>query len=175
MTTTLLLLDAQVNMFDPSMPVFNSVALLESLATLIRNARRAGIPVVYMQHAGGPGDIDEPGAPGFEIHPQLAHLSGDLVLVKRTPNAFHETSLQAALEKIGVTGLVVAGLQSDLCIDATCRAALALGYAVTLVADAHSTYDSSKETAPEISARINRELTSLVDVIPMKALSLPER
>ena len=54
--------------------------------------------------------------------------------------------------------LVIAGVQTDGCINATCRRAHELGYEVTLVRDARSTYADRELTASQIIARYNAEL-----------------
>ena len=57
---------------------------------------------------------------------------------KQTPDAFHETNLHSELESRGIRKLVIAGLQTEYCIDTTCRRASSLGYDIILVENAHS-------------------------------------
>jgi len=45
-----------------------------------------------------------------------------------------------------------------VCVDATCRRAINLGYNVTLVSDAHSTTDNAVLTAPQTIAIHNHIL-----------------
>src|SRR5258707_4619301 len=143
--TALLILDAQVNMFDAAL--FDGAALLERLRTLIDRAHAAGIPVVYVQNSGGPGDPDEPGTAGWALHPALPIEPADLVIEKRVPDAFDGTSLQQELAARGIRMLVIAGMQTELCIDATCRRAAARRYDVAPVADRHSTLHCSSVSA----------------------------
>jgi nicotinamidase-related amidase len=72
------------------------------------------------------------------------------VVQKQTPDAFHETNLRRELESKGIKKLVMAGLQTEHCIDTTCRCAFSLGYDVILVKDAHSIWDSPRFTAQQI-------------------------
>jgi nicotinamidase-related amidase len=162
--TALLVLDAQVNMFAPEAPVYAGDVLLQRLAALIDRARAQQVPVVYIQNNGGEGDPDQPGTPGWQIHPAVAPRPGDIVLQKGTPDAFHDTPLQILLAAQRIRRLVIAGLQTDYCIDATCRQAEEMGYDVTLAADAHSTYDSGSCSAAEIIAAHNEALARLVHV-----------
>jgi nicotinamidase-related amidase len=157
--TALLILDAQVNMFDAAL--YDGAALLERLRTLLDRARTARIPVVFVQNSGGPGDPDEPGTAGWALHPALPVEPADLVIEKRNPDAFEGTSLQQELATRGIRTLVIAGMQTELCIDATCRRAAALGYDVTLVADSHSTFDGSSLRAADIIAQQNAQLGTL--------------
>ena len=77
---------------------------------------------------------------------------------KETPDAFHKTTLHQKLKSKGIEKLVITGLQTEYCIDTTCRRAYSLGYDVVLVKDAHSTWDSSNLTAEQIIGHHNRVL-----------------
>ena len=74
---------------------------------------------------------------------------------KRHPDAFQDTNLQRELESRGIERLIVTGIQTEYCVDTTCRRAYSLGYGVTLVEDAHSTWDTDLLTAPQIIAHHN--------------------
>ncbi len=163
----LLLIDAQMNMFNEEMPVYNGEELLRIMDRLARDARAHQVPVIYLRNNGGPGDPDEPGTTGWEIHPAVAPQPGDVVIDKRRPNGFEGTNLGAELQAIGTRELIVTGMQTELCIDATCRAAAALGYDVTLVEDGHSTFDWERISAAEAITKYNAELSELVHVKPV--------
>src|SRR5260221_177530 len=98
---------------------------------------------------------DDTGTAGWSCHPALPIEPADLVIEKRVPDAFDGTSLQQELAARGIRMLVIAGMQTELCIDATCRRAAALGYDVALVADGHSTFDGSRLSAADIIAPLN--------------------
>jgi nicotinamidase-related amidase len=55
------------------------------------------------------------------------------MIKKETPDAFHKTNLHQKLKSKGIEKLVIAGLQTEYCIDTTCRRAYSLGYEVVLV------------------------------------------
>ena len=57
--------------------------------------------------------------------------------------------------------LVICGLQTDYCVNATVRQAHQLGYDVVLVADAHSTVDNGNMSAEDIIAEHNKDLAHL--------------
>ena len=66
--------------------------------------------------------------------------------------------------------MIVTGLVTHGCVKATCLGALALGYAVTLAADGHSSY--SKEAAPLIE-EWNRKLGAAgAQVLPAVQIAL---
>ena len=147
-TTALVLIDVQVNMFDPANPVASADGLLERLAGLQARARAARAPIVFVRNCGGPSDPDQQGTPA----------AGDLVLDKTTCDTFASTALGDELASRGVAQVVIAGLQSDYCVRETTLGALARSLAVTLVSDGHSTYAGGGKTASEISAAVNAEL-----------------
>jgi len=156
--TALLIIDMQVGNFSEPNPIFKADELLAKVKSLVAKARSAKIPIVYIQNNGRKGDPDEYGTQGWKIHPSIATIEGNLVIQKRTPDAFHETNLHRELESRGIKRLVFAGLQTEYCVDTTCRRAFSLGYEVILVKDAHSTWDSSSLTAQQIIEHHNSVL-----------------
>lgn len=159
--TALLVIDAQVNMSDPAYPCHDARGVIGKLRTLVDKARAAEVPVIYIQNNGPEGEVDYPHTPGWEIDPEVAPAPGDTVIEKTTPDSFHETSLGAELAAHGIKNLVIAGFQTDWCVQATTRQAVNLGYNVILVKDAHSTLDGKTQTAPEIIASTNTELEEI--------------
>jgi nicotinamidase-related amidase len=169
-TTALLVIDAQVNMFAANNAVYASEMLLKTLRTLIARARNAGILIVYVQNNGGPGDPDQPGTPGWHIHPDLTPGESDVVIQKWTPDAFSRTSLQEELVRRGIKQVILMGMQTEYCIDTTCRHAFALDYQVTLVRDGHSTYDMDLLEAAQVIAHHNTILTAFAAVVDSETI-----
>ena len=162
--TALLIIDAQVNMFSEGGSVFEGEKILGTISRLIARARTAHLPIVYVQNNGSEGDPDMPGTPGWQIHPAVTPEQGDIVIQKHTPDSFHETNLQSELEARRIRRLIIVGMQTEMCIDATCRRAHELGYDVTLVQDAHSTFDGTALAASKIIAQHNDALRAVVKV-----------
>ena len=162
MDTALLLIDAQVNMFEPE-PVYGATELLTTLRDLLDRARAAGATVIFVRNNGPTGDPDEAHTPGWAIHPQLKPQPIELIIDKSRPDAFYQTEVSAVLTERGIRRLVIAGLQTEFCIDTTTRRANSLDYDVTLVADAHSTYPGALP-AEQIIAHHNQVLRAFADV-----------
>ena len=158
----LLVVDLQTGIFESAEipPADKSEILLRHAQELLQAARAAAIPIVHIQHCGTPGEVLEEGAPGWPIYPPLSPLPGEALIQKRTADSFEGTDLHTVLKQLGVTSLVVAGIQSELCVAATCRRAIDLGYRVLLAQDGHSTWPDARRTAPEIIEEQNRELES---------------
>ena len=156
--TALLVIDMQTGNFSESNPIHNGNELLAKVKSLIIKGRSAQIPIVYVQNNGGSGDPDEYGTPGWKIHHSIMPDEVDVVIQKQTPDAFYRTDLCLELESRGIKKLIIAGLQTEYCIDTTCRRAFSLGYQAILVKDAHSTWDSSLLTAQQIINHHNKVL-----------------
>ena len=156
--TALLVIDMQVGNFSEPDPVYKGNELLAKVKSLIAKAHSAQTPIIYVQNNGGKGDPDEYGTLGWEIHPTIQPAEGDVVIQKQTPDAFHETNLHHELKSRKIKRPIIVGLQTEYCIDTTCRRTFTLGYEATLVKDAHSTWDSSLFTAQQIIAHHNNVL-----------------
>lgn len=63
--------------------------------------------------------------------------TGDAVVEKPLPNAFAQTDLAERLS--GQNELVLVGFQTHMCVSSAARAALDLGFRVTVAADACAT------------------------------------
>jgi nicotinamidase-related amidase len=160
MSTALLVIDLQRGMFTAGPEPHQGEAVLSRVAGLISRARDRGVPVLHVGHDGGVGDPLERQTPGWEIHPAVAPHSGEPVIDKTRCSAFYDTPLQDELERRGIRRLIIAGMQTEYCIDTSCRAARDLGYEVVLVKDGHTTFDSSVLPAERIIAHHNRTLSS---------------
>ncbi|BCG59211.1 cysteine hydrolase family protein [Paenibacillus sp. URB8-2] len=147
--TALILIDVQEAMFSyPGMKLHDEEGVMERIVSLLGRARQSNTPVIFIQHS-----EDEEytkGLPTWQISSRVAPLPGEKIIEKPTWDAFHLTGLREELERAGITNLVFAGMQSEFCVDSTCRRAFSLGYSSVLVEDAHSTFDNGRLTGEEI-------------------------
>jgi nicotinamidase-related amidase len=163
MDIALLVIDVQNGMFQETDPVYDDHGLLERIRGLIKKARACDTPVIYVQHNEGEGEPLETNSQGWEIHPMIAPVGGDTIIQKRNPDSFHETNLHTELVTLGIKKVVIVGVQTDLCIDATSRRASELGYEVTVVKDCHSTWSQGNQSASQIIADYNDHFRSFAD------------
>ena len=120
-------------------------AVVANIGTLVEKARSEGVPVVWVQHH----DDNLPkGSEEWEYVPELERDEAEPLVHKSYGDSFEATDLEQVLAKAGIGRLVVAGAQTDACIRSTIHGALARGYDVTLVEDAHTTEDQSEWGAP---------------------------
>jgi nicotinamidase-related amidase len=117
-------------------------AALQEAACVLDLARRQGAPVIHVVHHGRPGGaLFDPNGRLSKIAPEVAPNAGEPIIAKSLPNAFAKTDLQKTLDATGRKEIVVVGFMTHLCVSATVRAALDLGYRTTVVADATATRD----------------------------------
>ena len=160
MTSALLIIDVQNALCTGKWPAFDIDKVVDRINSVSVKARKAGAPVVIIQHEEDEGPLHF-GSDGWKIYQRLALQPEDIRVRKTGSDSFHRTELHSILQARGVSNLIVCGLQSEFCVDSTVRAALALGYPVTLVADGHTTLDNSVLSAAQISAHHNATLANL--------------
>ena len=139
MARGLLIVDIQQDYFPGGLfPLAGPERAAEAAAAVLRTFRTAGDPLIHVRHEWDAPDalFMRPGTPGAQIHPLVAPGPGEQVITKDAPNSFLRTPLLARLQEMAVTDLVVAGMMTSMCIDATVRAAADLGFNVTVVHDA---------------------------------------
>ena len=159
MTTALLIVDVQRALFESVPAPFDAQAVVQRLQTLSMQARAAGVPVVWVRHGNASNLVH--GAPGWQLVPALGAQPEDLYVDKTTPDAFAHTSLQALLQERQVQQLVVGGYASEFCVDTTVRRAAGLGYAVALLADAHTTHDKPHASGAWIRQHHSASLSAM--------------
>lgn len=138
MSTGLLIIDIQNDYFPGgAFPLVGPQAAAEVAAGVLARFRAAGRPVVHVQHVWDSPDAEffAPGTPGVEINAAVAPSGDEPVVTKAYPNSFRETTLAATLAERDIDALVVVGMMTSMCVDATVRAAVDLGYPVTVLAD----------------------------------------
>jgi nicotinamidase-related amidase len=155
MVSALVFIDVQQGMFTHAQPLYRGEEIVVRLATLLRQARDQNVPVFHIRHEGGAGHGLEKNSSGWFHHAAVAPQAGETIIDKRQSSAFHGTDFHNALQKAGVDHLIVGGMQTQMCVESTVRGAVALGYRVTLVEDAHTTYDTPVLSAAQIIAHHN--------------------
>lgn len=103
--------------------------------------REKGLPLVHIQHvAARPGAaFFLPDTEGVKIHQHVEPLPGEVVFQKNFPNSFRNTPLLDHLRDHQVDKVVVCGMMTHMCVDATVRAAFDYGLEVTVIQDACAT------------------------------------
>lgn len=119
--------------------------VVAKIGLLVEQSRRERIPVIWVQHS------DQQLARGsdeWQLVPELTRRDDEPLVEKRFGDAFEDTDLENVLSARRVGRLFVVGAQTDACVRSTLHGALARGYDVTLVSDAHTTEDHTRWGAP---------------------------
>ncbi len=139
-------------------PLAEPEAAAAAARRVLERFRAGGECVFHVQHVWDAPDATflRPGTDGVEIHPAVAPVEGERVIQKDAPNAFLRTPLERELRERDIDSLVVCGMMTSMCVDATVRAAADLGFAVTVVHDACAApqlaFDGVEVPAPLVSA-----------------------
>ncbi|MEU9700713.1 cysteine hydrolase family protein [Streptomyces sp. NPDC047981] len=137
----LLVVDVQTAFVTGPGAVPDARRLLDRTAALIARARESGALVVHVQNDGPPDSDCAPHTPGWQLHHPVEPGPTEAVVRKVRDDGFAGTSLSGLLTGAGVRALAVCGMMSEMCVQATARTALELGYRVVLPYDAHATHD----------------------------------
>ena len=152
--------------------------VISNIETAMAKARAANIPVLWVQHSDEELVID---SDEWQIVSELIPLEGEPMVRKTFRSSFEGTNLEEILSELGVGHLIVCGAQSNNCIRHTSHDALAKGFKVTLIADAHTTTSfewagvsvSAQAVVEEQNLNFNEELPGrFARVVPLAQLSL---
>ena len=146
--TALLIIDVQVALVGGA---YREIQVLDTINGLIASARQAAVPIIHVQHNHSSFDGMKKGSPGWAVDPRLDYQPQDLRVEKEASDAFYQSDLQAQLEGLGTSLIAVTGLQTEYCVDTTCRAALSRGFDVVLAADGHTTGPAHLQAADIIT------------------------
>jgi nicotinamidase-related amidase len=138
---SLVLIDIQNEYVTGPLALPDAGAAIGSAARLLARARHVGTTVIHVAHRGRPGGLFDRGAPRGDIVSAVAPLADELVVEKELPNAFAGTDLKTRLDASGHRNIVLAGLMTHMCVSSTARAALDLGFRVTIDANSCATRD----------------------------------
>lgn len=154
-------------------PILDTV---ERIKSLVVEARRINIPVIFTQltfddmtmppavrlqrEKNGDKNLCIRGTWGAELY-DFKPAENDRVVEKHRYDAFFETELEMNLKSLGIESLVITGIASNVCAQATGIGAYQRGYFVLFLNDATSTY--SREAHYEALAYADRFLGMVAD------------
>ncbi|HBL75223.1 MAG: isochorismatase [Bacteroidetes bacterium GWF2_42_66] len=144
MKTALIIIDIQNDYFENgTMTLVGSDKASENAKLLLDRFRADSLPIIHIQHiATRPtATFFLPNTKGAEIQDNVKPLGQEKVIVKHYPNSFRETELLDYLKGKNITDLVICGMMTHMCVDATARAAKDFGFNIVLIGDACATKD----------------------------------
>ena len=144
MHTALIIIDIQNDYFDGGAnPLVGSEPAALN-AKLILDKFRADLrEIIYIQHiaTGADSTFFLPDTVGCLIHEHVKPVEGEKIIEKHYPNSFRDTELLDVLKKKDISDLVICGMMTHMCVDATTRAAKDFGFNCTLIGNACATKD----------------------------------
>jgi len=141
----LLVIDVQKGITNEELYAYDS--FIENIQKLIETARQNGVEIIYVQHDDGPGSGFSVGDEAFEISDLVAPKEGEKIFVKEINSCFGNKEFAAWLEGQGEKELMIIGLQTNFCIDASIKSAFDRGYKVYVPEGANSTFDNDYMSA----------------------------
>ena len=144
MKQAFIMIDIQNDYFEGGAnPLVNTGQAAENAKKLLEYFRESKLPIIHIKHLATRPDATFfiPDTHGAEIYQTLQHIDGEKVIVKNYPNSFRNTDLLEYLKGLDVEELVICGMMTHMCVDATVRAAKDFGFNCKLVADACATKD----------------------------------
>lgn len=159
--SALLVVDMQRFFLDPDSATFTcgGPPILPTVSRLVEGFRAAGRPVLFTRHVHHPAGLDSgimgwwwkgkclEGSPESEIHPLLAPLPDEKVVLKHRYSAFYDTDLGTVLRCLGIEDLVIAGVMTNLCCESTARDAYFRDLRVFVPADGTGTVTEEMHVA----------------------------
>ncbi len=140
----LLIIDIQNDYFEEgAMPLVGASEAARKAKSVLEHFRKNSLPVIFIQHIAARPEAGFflPDTHGAEIYEGIKPQSDEKVIVKYFPNSFRETDLNEYLKSLNIDELVITGMMTHMCVDATTRAAKDLGYNCTVIGDACATRD----------------------------------
>ena len=156
MKQALIIVDVQNDYFPGGrMELSGSEKAADNAKTILEYCRKSNIEVIHIQHIADPNaDFFLPETNGVKINTKVIPLSNEKIITKHYPNSFRETNLLAYLQEKKITNLIVTGMMTHVCIDATVKAAKDYGFNCTIISDACATKDldvqGNKVSAKEV-------------------------
>ena len=163
----LLVVDMQKCLVDEELYDYDS--FLDKTVKLIDAARKNRVEVIYVQHDAGPGSGLSAGDEGFEIADRVSPEKGEKIFIKTINSCFGNKEFKEYMEQQEDKRLMIIGLQTNYCIDATVKSAFERGYEVIIPEGTNSTFDNDYMTGETTVRYYNKDVwDSVADVIPFE-------
>jgi len=129
---------------------YHEETMLRNIKALLSSCRKNKVEVIYVRHDGGTGDELEYNSAGWQIHKEVEPRDSEIIFEKKFNSAFKSTGLKEYLDKRNVQNIILVGMQTEYCMDATCKVAFEYGYNVIIPEETTATYDNSYFTGKSL-------------------------
>lgn len=154
-----IVIDMQEEYRDGAVPLPNLSATLAATAGLLALAKTHSTPVIHVLNQGPAGNLlFNRDGPYFAELPEITAQAGDAIVIKHLPNSFAGTNLKELIDQTGRKELIIVGYTTHVCVSATARAALDLGFQSTIVANATTSRDLFDHKGAHIPAETVKQI-----------------
>lgn len=129
---------------------YKSELLITTITDLISACREKNMEVIYVQHDGVDDELAR-GCTGWEIYDDIKPLPSDKIFDKKFNSAFKDTGLKEYLKNQSITTLILSGMQTEYCIDASIKTAFEYGFELIIPKNGVTTVDRTDITAQFIN------------------------
>ena len=163
----LLVVDMQKALVNEALYAYDT--FVASTVELVDTARKCGVEVIFVQHDAGPGSGLSVGDEGFEIIDAMRPEPGEKVYVKNINSCFGNKDFKAYLKQQEDRRLMIIGLQTNYCIDATVKSAFERGFEVIIPEGTNSTFDNDYMTGETTVRYYNEDVwEELVEAVTLE-------
>ncbi len=135
-----IVVDVQKGITDERL--YNYEGFMVRSKRILLAARQSNVEVIYVQHDDGPGSGFSKGDEDFQIAEQLRPMDGEKVFIKEYNSCFSNKKFERYLEDCEENTLILVGLQTNFCMDATIKSAFDRGYRIIVPKGCNSTFDN---------------------------------
>ncbi len=129
--------------------LYNFETFEKNVKDLIASARARKIEIIYVRHDDGAGRELTKGTSGFEIYDGFRPMVGEKIFDKTVNSAFRDTGLLEYLQKKNEDTMVVVGLQTEYCMDATIKCGFEHGFKMIVPEYTNTTFDNGYMSAEQ--------------------------
>ena len=163
----LLVVDMQKGIVDENLYDYEN--FMDRTVRLIDAARKNDVEVIFVQHDAGEGTGLSVGDEDFELIGEVGRREGEKVFVKKINSCFGNRDFRDYMEKQSDKRLMIVGLQTNYCIDATVKSAFERGFDVIIPEGTNSTFDNDYMTGETTVRYYNEDIwEEIVDSVTLE-------
>ena len=122
--------------------------MLDTIKRFLVFCRTKGIEVIYVRHESKNGVLKKDTEP-WQIYHEVAPITGEKIFDKHRSSSFYQTGLKEHLREKGIETIILAGMETGFCINATVQAGFEHGFEMLILKNGHTAGDFD---APLMSA-----------------------
>lgn len=170
--TVLLVVDVQTALVEAD--PYNKEKVIGNIDHLLGLCRSNGVEVIYVRHDDGEGSELEQGTPGWQIYSDIKPMKEERIFEKQYNSVFLHTGLREYLDSKQVKNIILVGMQTEYCMDTTCKVAFEYGYKLIIPEETNMTFDNEYLSGKKLYEFYNYKVWNkrFATVIPIEELEV---